>query len=222
MSTLLFRPGGRRVRWFLLGLTAAAVAASVVALTPLRIGRRYRPLIKPSPSELPPQPPGTVAIVFGAGWSEQYGLPDVSVDRVATGAELYRTGRVGKLLLSSSGAGEVGAMRAVALDAGVPDADIILDFDSYRTYDSCYRARRAFGIDRAVLVTQQFHLPRALYLCDSLGVVGVGVAADRRRYFKDNYPAWRTREFLASVRAWMGVNFLRPSPRQSGIPTTRP
>jgi len=68
-----------------------------------------------------------------------------------------------------------------ALKLGVPRQDIVLDFAGRRTYDTCYRARAIFGVTEALLVTQRFHLPRALFTCNFLGIKGVGVIADLRR-----------------------------------------
>jgi SanA protein len=69
-------------------------------------------------------------------------------------------------------------MRQYALGLGIPDGAIVLDYAGFRTYDSCYRARTIFKVDQAILVTQDFHLDRALLTCNQLGVNSVGVAAD--------------------------------------------
>ena len=76
---------------------------------------------------------------------------------------------------------EPGAMKRFAMGLGVPADAIQLDYAGRRTYDSCYRARHIFQLDQAVLVTQAFHLDRALVLCNALGVDAVGVAADYQR-----------------------------------------
>ena len=73
-------------------------------------------------------------------------------------------------------------MREYAISLGVPDQAIVLDYAGRRTYDTCYRARDIFGIKKAILVTQSFHLPRALYICNSLGIQANGVASDLRNY----------------------------------------
>lgn len=160
-------------------------------------------------------PPRPVAIVFGAGVGSA-----MLADRVAVGVALYRTGKVRKLLLSGDNRqrsyDEPRAMRRLALEAGVPAADLVLDYAGRRTYDSCARARSIFQLDDAVLVTQQFHLPRALYLCAGLGLPRVvGVAADRRAY---GARSWNElREVLASVRALLDLHLRRP--RYVGGPT---
>jgi SanA protein len=122
-----------------------------------------------------------VAIVFGAGL-----LPDGSAtpalkDRVATAADLYLAGKVDKLLLSGDNRfvyyNEPQAMKDFALSLGVPAEAIVLDYAGRRTYDTCYRARDIFKISEAILITKDYHLPRAIYVCNALGVQAVGVPA---------------------------------------------
>lgn len=127
-----------------------------------------------------------VAIVFGARVYSSGRLSAMLRDRVDTAVELYHAGKVDKLLVtgdnSSAEYDEPGAMMAHAIAQGVDPDDIQPDYGGRRTYDSCYRASHVFQVTDAVLVTQAFHLPRALFLCTSLGLEGSGVAADRRRY----------------------------------------
>ncbi|NIV31103.1 MAG: hypothetical protein GWN58_16900, partial [Anaerolineae bacterium] len=79
-----------------------------------------------------------------------------------------------------------------------------------RTYDSCYRASAIFGLEQAILVTQEFHLPRALYTCDQLGLETVGVVADRRIYLRATW--YQLREIFALTRAWLDLKLFRPVP----------
>ena len=149
-----------------------------------------------------------VAIVFGAAVNSA-----VLRDRVATGAALVRAKKVKHLLLTGdnrrSSYDEPRAMRKIALDLGVPESALVLDYAGRRTYDSCARARAIFGLDGAILVTQDFHLARALYLCENLGLPDVvGVAADRRAYRGARW-LWG-RELLASVKAFVDVHVRRP------------
>ncbi len=152
----------------------------------------------------PDLPARHVALVFGAGLDGQGGPSAVLYDRVATGVDLYRAGTVAKLLMTGDNSqvdyNEVAAMRQTALNLGVPARDIVLDYAGFRTYDSCYRARAVFGLRDAILVTNRFHLPRALYTCQALGLDVVGVNADRRAYAGTAY--WRAREVLALPVAW--------------------
>ncbi|MEZ4555940.1 MAG: ElyC/SanA/YdcF family protein [Caldilineaceae bacterium] len=107
-------------------------------------------------------------------------------DRVDTAIALYQAGKVDKLLMSGDNStpeyDEPGAMMAYAIAQGVPAADIQPDYAGRRTYDTCYRAQAIFHVEDAVLVTQAFHLPRALFTCHNLGLDAQGVIADRRIY----------------------------------------
>lgn len=157
-----------------------------------------------------------VAIVFGAGlWRDGSPTP-VLYDRVATAAELYFSGRVDKLLMSGDNRvveyNEPWAMRTAAIELGVPEEDIVLDYAGRRTYDTCYRASAIFGLDGAILVTQAFHLPRALYLCNQLGLPSVGVEADQRVYRKSSMIIWTVRETIATLAALWDVHVAHPVP----------
>jgi SanA protein len=161
-------------------------------------------------------PQRRVAIVFGAGlWRDGSPTP-VLRDRVATGAQLYFAGKVEKLIMSGGNPtiyyDEPGAMRTYALSLGVPEEAIVLDYAGRRTYDTCYRARDIFGLRQAILVTQGFHLPRALYLCNNLGVDGVGVPADLRQYRRASRTYWNLREIPATLGALWDVHVARPLP----------
>jgi SanA protein len=130
-------------------------------------------------------PERRVAIIFGALVFEDGRLSHMLADRVATGADLYHAGKADVLLLTGDNRfvtyNEPEAMRRYALSLGVPDDAIVLDYAGRRTYDSCYRARDIFAVDEAILVTQRFHLDRALLTCNALGLDAIGVAADVQR-----------------------------------------
>lgn len=202
---------------FLKRLTLLAVGvgvAGVLFLGGLRlwVEQRYRDDIYSRVEDVPPRP---VALVLGAGLWADGSLTPVLADRVATAAELYHAGKVQKLLFSGDNRvvdyNEPEAMLAYALRLGVPEADVVLDYAGRRTYDSCYRARAIFGVERAVVVTQRFHAARSLYLCEALGVEAVTGVADRRQYARRRY-IWETREYLALVLAWWDVHVRRPVP----------
>ena len=161
-------------------------------------------------------PEKRVAIVFGAGlWRD--GTPGLVLrDRVETAADLYFAGKVEKLLMSGDNRfvyyNEPEAMRQYALKLGVPDEAIVLDYAGRRTYDTCYRASAIFGVKEAILVTQRFHLARALYTCNQLGVPAVGVAADHYRYRRSAMAYWQLRETGATLAALWDVHIARPLP----------
>ena len=160
-------------------------------------------------------PARRVAIVFGAGLTRSGEATPVLKDRVDTGARLYFSGKAEKLLMSGDNRfveyNEPEAMRQVALSLGVPDKDIVLDYAGRRTYDSCYRAKEIFGVKEAILVTQKFHLARALFLCNALGLDGVGVEANNRVYLKRSLFFWNLRELPATVTAFADI-LIRPLP----------
>ncbi len=165
------------------------------------------------PSRVPGAP---IALVLGAGLNRD-GTPGVVLrDRVRTAAELYFNGTVTKLLMSGDNSTEYydepGAMREYALSLGIPDEDIILDFAGRRTYDSCYRAREIFQLDQLIIVTQAYHLPRALFLCNAFGIKSDGVPADEANYHRSSYTFWWVREVLASAYAYWDVLIARPAP----------
>ena len=176
----------------------------------------YAGRIYESVGELPREGSRRIALVFGAGLTRSGEPTPALYDRVATAADLYRRGLVNTLLLSGDNRfadyNEPEAMRRTALKLGVPDEDLVLDYAGRRTYDSCYRAREIFGVSRAILVTQAFHLDRALYVCDSLGVDGIGLAADRRSYSPITQTWWSIREAAATLVAWSDVNLTHPLP----------
>ncbi len=161
-------------------------------------------------------PEAPVAIVFGAAVYPGGRPSPVLADRVATAAALYRAGKVRKLLLSGDNQtldyNEPGAMMAYARRQGVPDAAMQPDYGGRRTYDTCYRARHIFQVKRAVLVTQAFHLPRALFTCRRLGIDAVGFVADRRAYPPQEVVWWYVREGIAMARALVDVTLQREPP----------
>lgn len=160
---------------------------------------------------------GRVAIVFGAGLRRDGTPTPILRDRVATAADLYFAGKVEKLLMSGDNRvvtyNEPQAMKDYAISLGVPAGDIVLDYAGRRTYDTCYRARAIFGLSEALLVTQRFHLPRALFLCEALGLRASGVAADGRTYYrKSSRLIWNARETVATLAALWDVYVRRPLP----------
>jgi vancomycin permeability regulator SanA len=148
-----------------------------------------------------------VAIVFGAGvWADGTPTPMLA-DRVRAGIALYQLGKVDRLLMSGDNRvpeyNEVGAMRQFAIDRGVPETAILVDRFGLNTYATCDRARREFGIDRAILVTQEYHLPRAVYICRRLGVEAIGVGVrDWGVYRYRSMLEYSLREAIATVKAW--------------------
>lgn len=160
-------------------------------------------------------PPGRVAVVFGAGLLRDGSPTAVLRDRVQQAVNLYFAKKVEKLLMSGDNRfdnyNEPEAMHQYALGLGVPEEDIVLDYAGRSTYDTCYRAKTIFGLKHAVLVTQKFHLPRAIFLCNMLGLDATGVESDMRPYLRSSLFWWNARELLATIQAFSDLIW-RPEP----------
>ncbi len=157
-----------------------------------------------------------VAIVFGAQVYAD-GTPSAMLrDRIETAVALYRAGNVQKIIMSGDNRfdnyNEPLAMMAYAIERGVPPEDIQPDYAGRRTYDTCYRARDIFQVDAPILVTQKFHLARAIFTCRALGLDAVGVSADRQWYGYGALGWSSARELAASLRAALDVVLRRPAP----------
>ncbi len=160
-------------------------------------------------------PTRRVAVVFGAGLLRD-GSPTVVLrDRVQQAANLYFAKKVEKLLMSGDNRfvdyNEPESMRQYALSLGIPENDIVLDYAGRSTYDTCYRAKAIFKLKSVVLVTQQFHLPRAIFICNTLGLEAIGVESDVRTYRLSSHFWWNARELLATLQAFSDLIW-RPEP----------
>lgn len=189
----------------ILGLTAIILPRLITSI--YAINRIYK--AEDAPNE-------RLAIVFGAGLRRDGTPTAILRDRVETAARLYFAGKVEKILMSGDNRfenhNEPESMRQYALSLGVPDEAIALDYAGRRTYDTCYRARTIFKVDSALLVTQRFHLPRALFLCNALGMNAHGVEANNNRYWNGYLLIWNFREQLATVSAFLDVYVNNPIP----------
>jgi SanA protein len=198
------------IRGLLMALAALAIGALVLPrLVTIIYGWSRVYSVEAAPRE-------GAAVVFGAGLTRSGQPTPILRDRVETAAQLYLAGKVQKLLMSGADRSDLRsepeAMRDYAVTLGVPAEAIVLDYGGSRTYDTCYRARAIFGLDSAILVTQGFHLPRALFLCNALGVKAVGVQAANRRYWPVMLFIWNLREQFAAAGALVDVYLSRPVP----------
>ena len=210
------KTGSPRIRrLLLLAVIAIVLAAGGMVAIWGWIQWRYDRLVVADVAAAPKRP---VAIVFGAGGrfkpSASGRLSPMLQDRMDTAIALYKAGKVRKLLVSGDNRfanyNEPGRMYDYAVARGVPARDVVRDYAGRRTYDTCYRAAEIFGVTQAVLITQRFHLPRALFTCRNLGVESVGLSADRRTYLSNPY--YQLRDAVASLRAWWDVKIARPEP----------
>ncbi|MCI4062587.1 YdcF family protein [Micromonospora sp. R77] len=153
-------------------------------------------------ADVPDEP---VALVLGTK-VEADGTPSPFLTgRLELARRLFTAGRVRAVLVSGdnmhAGYNEPEAMRRWLLDHGLPAEKIVMDYAGFDTYDSCARAKRIFGVDRATVVTQSFHLPRAVALCRRLGIDAVGVGDDTARRYADRWRVSSAREYGACVKA---------------------
>ena len=134
-------------------------------------------------------------------------------DRLTRAVELYQMGAAPKLLMRGDNGqhryDEVNAMKQFALDAGVPSEDIFMDHAGFSTYESMYRAKEIFGVKKILVVTQEYHLYRAMYISERFGVETYGVASDLDTYSGQFYRD--VREVLARVKDY-GKCIFKPKP----------
>lgn len=206
----------RRALWVLLALGLAA-GLGMWAVS-FYVEKRYESRI--IPRDRAPRTP--VALVYGAGLAPG-GVPSpVLAQRLDAAIALYHEGKVGALLLSGDNSDrfhdETRAMVRYVLDRGVPRSAVEEDDAGLSTYDSSVRARTVFGVREAVLVTQRFHLARALFIANSVGIDAWGVAADEGRPGTHRYAL---RETLSRVLA-LGMVLARAEPRYPSGRTPTP
>ncbi|MFC1707881.1 vancomycin high temperature exclusion protein [Planctomycetota bacterium] len=162
-------------------------------------------------------PPHDVALVLGTRATLPSGRQNLFFEfRMDAAAELYRSGRVRKLLVSGDngtrGYNEPADMRLGLVERGVPADDIVLDYAGFRTLDSVVRLKEVFGQGRAVFVSQRFHLERALFIAANRGLTAVGYVARCPRLRRSQ----RLREILARAVAVLDCHLLRTAPRFLG------
>lgn len=146
-------------------------------------------------------PKKDTALILGAAVLRSGGLSPVLRDRADQAIELYRAEKVARIIASGNTEGnhydEVAPMKAYLVQAGIPESAIVLDGGGFDTYSSIHRAQSVFATQSLIVVSQSFHLPRAVFIARELGIDAVGVSADRGHYKLVNY----FREMLADVKA---------------------
>lgn len=158
-------------------------------------------------------------MVLGAGVREDGTPSDILTDRLSTSLDILNMGVEGKLLLSGDhgreGYNEVGTMKDYILkNSDIKEKDIFLDHAGFSTYDSIYRAKDIFKVESAIIVTNEYHLPRALYLAEKLGIDAYGYTSDKREYYYMD--AYKKREKIAQLKDFLFVNVLKPEPKFLG------
>ncbi|WP_061292466.1 SanA/YdcF family protein [Herbidospora cretacea] len=199
-----------------------AVAASLLAVAPMTwawLSSEGHRIDTNDPRWTLEVPPAPVALVLGAGVNGDW--PSAMLrDRLEIGLALYRAGKVRALLLSGTNHvkdyDEPTVMRDYLLARGVPAEALVLDYAGLDTWDSCVRARRIFGASQVTVVTQTFHLARAVTLCREAGLTTFGVGDDSRRKYALTTYTYAAREFLATGKGFLDAVVLRSDPEFLG------
>ena len=197
----------RRWPWLVLAAPFASILAMVAFFYWSTRGQVFT-----EAKDIPSKP---IAIVFGAGL--HHGKPSLVLQgRLDASIELYQSGKVKKLLMSGDNRtryyNEPEAMRKYAVEHHVPNRDIILDYGGRDTYDTCYRAKNLFGVSDAVLVTQCYHAPRAVYLARGMGIDAVAYAVPNLDQFPTLQLSYTGREYLADAKAFWDMHFSQRKP----------
>ncbi len=157
-------------------------------------------------------------VVLGAGIRDDGSPTWMLEDRIKIGDKLYQNHAADKIIMSGDHGrenhDEVNTMKKYAINEGIPSEDIFMDHAGFETYDSLYRARDIFGAKKVIIVTQEYHLYRALYIADRLGMEARGVTADLRFYSK-KMAYWKFREYLARVKSFIKC-IVQPEPKYLG------
>lgn len=202
---------------FLTGfILAAGAILSAVFLINFHINSESKPYIL---SNAESSPKVQAVLVLGAKVYSDGRMSPMLEDRAATALQFYRKGMAEKFLVSgdhgTKGYDEANAVKSYLVENGVDGDDIFLDYAGFDTYDSLYRAREIFKVQSAVIATQNFHLPRAVYIGRALGIQVWGISADRQSYMNVEYN--QTRELLSKIKAFLDVN-LHSKPKFLGEP----
>ena len=200
----LYKSPGKRIirlicRVTLLGIVFVCLLNFLI----LKISRAH---ISDSVDELPQ---AQAVLIPGARVYEDGRMSDILNDRVISALEVYHAGKADKILVSGDHGrteyDEVNTVKNRLLAEGVPETDIFLDHAGFDTYDSLYRARDIFEADSLIVSTQEFHLPRAVYIGNSLGIETYGYIADKQPYLAARRNEMR--EFPARIKAFLNVTF---------------
>lgn len=186
-----------------LALTAAIFAAAVF----FGVYSSSKERMYDKPGDLPADDYDCI-FILGCGVHDDGSPSSMLEDRLLTGLSLYEAGAAKKIIVSGDhgtvGYDEVNTMKDFLIERGVPSEDIFMDHAGFSTYDSTYRASHIFGVKKMIVVTQRFHLSRALYIAKKLGIEANGVCADLHNYrgIRFNYireiPA-RSKDFLSCL-----------------------
>jgi SanA protein len=191
--------------FFIIGIGIAVMAIAVLVIN-FYVGKKSGTYIFQEINDLPK---AETALVLGAKVYQHGTMSGMFQDRVDTAIELYKEHKVEKILVSGDHGkedyDEVNTAKDYLMEKGVRDEDIFLDHAGFDTYDSLYRAKEIFEVSSVIIVTQNFHLPRALYIGRELGIEVYGFSTDKHLYAGIKYN--ELREIFGKVKAFLDVSF---------------
>lgn len=212
MRKIKLRKWGKRIMGIFISLLIIFVLTISIAISIVNSYKKYIYSIEDIPTG------NDAIIVLGAGVRGDGSPSDILSDRLETSLEVYKANLGNTFILSGDHGtveyNEVRAMKDYIIKGNIDEKIIFMDHAGFSTYDTMYRAKEIFKVDKAVIVTNEYHLPRALYIARKLGIEAYGVKSDIREYqLMDSY---KKREILAQLKDFTYVNILKPEPKFLG------
>lgn len=160
------------------------------------------------------------AVLILGAYVDKNGVVSVMLkDRLETGLDVFEKGKALKIIVSGDhgkkGYDEVNAMKKYLLEKGIKDEDIFMDHAGFNTYESMYRAKEIFLANKVIIVTQEYHLMRAVFIARHLGIDAYGIAADKQNY-GSVMTVYNIREVAARVKDYLNINIFKPKPTYLG------
>lgn len=201
----------KRIKAMILFIAAMTVIAG---LTVVQINNYVRETGSRYITEPEQAPEADAILVLGAYVSPDGTVSDVLNDRLAVGYELYEQGKAPKIIVSGDHGrkdyDEVNAMKDFLSSKNVPEEDVFMDHAGFSTYESIYRARDIFQVKKLIIVTQEYHLMRAVFIARELGLEAYGVISDKRNYYYMSQ--YQLREIAARNKDFFLAKILKPEP----------
>ncbi|WP_066889488.1 vancomycin high temperature exclusion protein [Clostridium nigeriense] len=207
-----FKKWGKRVMGIVVSLLILIIMAISISLSIVNSYKKYIYNIENIPIN------NDAIIVLGAGVKNDGTPSDILADRLETSLEVFEAKAANAFVLSGDHSredyNEVGAMKDYIVSNNIDERVIFMDHAGFSTYDTMYRAKEIFKINKAIIVTNEYHLPRALYIARKLGIDAYGVKSDKRGY--QLMSSYKKREVLAQLKDFIYVNILKPKPKFLG------
>ena len=203
---------GKKVMGIFISLIVITILIISITISIVNSYKKYIYSIEDMPSG------NDAIIVLGAGVRNDGTPSDILSDRLETSLEVFKAGLGNTFILSGDHGreeyNEVRAMKEYIMTGNVDEKLVFMDHAGFSTYDTIYRAKEIFKLEKAIIVTNEYHLPRALYIARKLGIEAYGVKSDKREYqLMDSY---KKREILAQLKDYFYVNILKPEPKFLG------